>query len=77
LKVYLESEAILVNSPKRALQEAYKIGIIKEEDTALTMLDDRNLTSHTYDESGVKGVRDGIAIQYLKLFKNALERMTR
>lgn len=75
LKVYLEREGILINSPKRALQEAYKIRIIQEEDAALTMLDDRNLTSHTYDESVAKEIHDRIAGQYLKLFKGALAKM--
>lgn len=50
--VYLESEGIVCQSPKGCYREAFKAGIISEEETilALAMVDDRNLTSHTYRE---------------------------
>ena len=53
LQVYLrERDGIECYSPKSCLREAGASGLLKEEDvvTALEMVDDRNLTAHTYHE---------------------------
>ena len=53
LKYYLlEKNGIEVKSPKEAMREARNLGLLKEKETivAIQMLDDRNQTSHTYDE---------------------------
>ena len=49
-KVLMDSEGVEVLSPKKALQFAYKIGWIEDEQAWLNMLNNRNLTSHTYRE---------------------------
>jgi nucleotidyltransferase substrate binding protein (TIGR01987 family) len=54
LKAYLKAvEGIACNSPKQCFREALKVGLLSVEGTeaALTMTDDRNLTSHTYIEA--------------------------
>lgn len=45
-------EGIICNSPKSCFKEAFKTGLLSEEETVkiLEMVDDRNLTSHTYRE---------------------------
>lgn len=53
LQVHLrEREGIECYSPKSCFREAGAAGLLKEEDvvTALEMVDDRNLTAHTYHE---------------------------
>ena len=51
MKNYLEDEGIQeAKSPKSTFREAFKIGIIKDGDIWIDMLNDRNLTSHVYDE---------------------------
>lgn len=53
LKVYLnEREGIVANSPKTVFRELQSIRLLTEEETqtALEMVDDRNLTTHTYIE---------------------------
>jgi nucleotidyltransferase substrate binding protein (TIGR01987 family) len=55
LKEYLSyKEGIVCNSPKSCFREAFSVGILSEEETVsfIQMTDDRNLTSHTYDEGG-------------------------
>jgi nucleotidyltransferase substrate binding protein (TIGR01987 family) len=37
-------------SPKETLRQAYALGWIHEEKVWLDMLDDRNLSTHAYDE---------------------------
>jgi nucleotidyltransferase substrate binding protein (TIGR01987 family) len=53
LQTYLqEKEGVDCYSPKACLREAKNVGLLNEEETvvALDMVDDRNLTSHTYHE---------------------------
>lgn len=49
-KMLLDQENIEVQSPKQVLQQAYALGWIKDEKLWLQMAQDRNLTSHTYQE---------------------------
>ena len=48
-----EREGIVCNSPKKCFRELFSIGEVIEEEEAtklLEMVDDRNMTSHTYKE---------------------------
>lgn len=49
-KMLMDVEGIEALSPKKALQSAYQLGWIEDELAWLKMLNDRNLTSHTYRE---------------------------
>jgi nucleotidyltransferase substrate binding protein (TIGR01987 family) len=52
-KLYLkEIEGLDVGSPKGVLRASMEVGILADDETSLglEMVDDRNLTSHTYNE---------------------------
>ena len=51
LKLLLAHEGIEAATPRRAISEAFRTGVITDEPTWLAMLQTRNLTSHSYDES--------------------------
>ena len=69
IKQYLENEKFgEFNSPKSVIKEAYKIGLIQNGEKWLEMLDDRNLTSHTYDENVAKEIYRNIQTQYYNEF---------
>lgn len=51
LKAILESKGVEVQYPKDVLKESYQGQLIDDEAIWLSMLNDRNLTSHTYDEA--------------------------
>lgn len=51
LKDFFMSKGIVLNYLKDALKEAFQVGLIINESLWLQMLNDRNMTSHTYDES--------------------------
>lgn len=77
LKEFLyEYDGIVINSPKSCFKEAFTVGLCDEEQTVkiLEMTDDRNLTSHTYDEEIAERIYKKIP-QYLELMKNILLEM--
>ncbi len=49
LKKAMKIEGVEVNSPRQALRKAFESGYIDDIDVWFEMLEDRNLTSHTYD----------------------------
>ncbi len=65
LKLFLFEQGIIANSPKEVLKEAYRFGIITDEELFLDMLDDRNRTSHIYSENTAKGIFIRIKKNYL------------
>lgn len=47
----LREEGADCQSPKSCLREAYRLEWLMDETGWIAMLDDRNLTAHTYDET--------------------------
>jgi nucleotidyltransferase substrate binding protein (TIGR01987 family) len=47
----LARQGVEANSPKTVLQQAYRLGWLDDEQAWLQLLEDRNLTSHTYREA--------------------------
>ena len=77
LKEFLyHKEGIVCNSPKSCFRESFSIGILEEEETIsfLQMTDDRNLTSHTYDEEIAETLYKKIKNYYI-LMKKLFERI--
>ena len=46
-----EAQGVDARSPREAFKRAFALGWIHEEDVWLRMLDDRNRTTHTYNEA--------------------------
>lgn len=51
-------EGIDAASPKKVIRSCREVGVLTDEETehALKMADDRNLTTHTYDESFIESL---------------------
>lgn len=76
LKDYLKYENVGdFNSPRSVIKEAYQMRLISEGELWLDMLEDRNLTSHTYDEIVANTIRDNILNVHYKLLKNLRDTM--
>ena len=60
LKRLLEAEGIQAATPRAALRRAFQAGWIDDEEAWLEMLQNRNLTSHTYNEALAGQVYDAI-----------------
>lgn len=72
---FLKEQEIVCRSPKECLKEAFKFGLVKDDPRWLRMLEDRNLTAHTYDEEVAEEVYGRIP-EYLEILENLQKRLT-
>ncbi|MDE3058148.1 MAG: HI0074 family nucleotidyltransferase substrate-binding subunit [Bacteroidota bacterium] len=69
IQVFLREQKIICRSPKECLREAYAFGLITDDERWLQMIDDRNMTVHTYNETTADEVYSRLP-QYLELFES-------
>lgn len=78
LKDHLEAEGHLdVSSPRAALKKGFEIGLIQDGHAWLKALEDRNLTSHVYDEATAEQVLLLIRDCYAALLRQLLDEFHR
>ena len=70
MKDYLESEGFKVKSPKQAIKQAFQIEIIENGELWLSALEDRNLTSHIYDETATDAIISKIRQDYFNIISD-------
>lgn len=78
LKLYLEHQGHECGSPRAALKKAFNEGLITTPDEAdvwLQMLDDRNLTSHAYDEALARRIYQNIVKHYAPLLRRMADQI--
>lgn len=73
LKDYLESKGVEIQFPREAIKEAFSAGVIAEGETWINMLDNRNLTSHTYQEDIFHEVVNNIHRKYFPAITKLVE----
>jgi len=77
VKEYLRlKKGIIVNTPKSIFREAFVSGLLNEEETEwlLEMTDDRNMTSHTYNEETSEKIYNKLK-EYCKIINIVIERI--
>jgi nucleotidyltransferase substrate binding protein (TIGR01987 family) len=73
LKAYLRDEGFDVRSPREVLKKAFTMALLgTEEDLWLTMLNDRNSTTHLYDQTLAEAVFRRI-LNYAPAIAHALQ----
>jgi len=72
LKDFLAREGIICRSPRGCFKEAYSLGLIEDKDEWLLMLEDRNLSVHTYSEELAEEL-----YSHLKGHLNAMKQLLR
>src|SRR5947208_1125611 len=78
VRIYLkENDGLDVSSPKGALKAAFRQGLIesKDEPKFLQMLEDRNTSSHVYDELEANEIFARVRDAHLASIKALLSRM--
>jgi nucleotidyltransferase substrate binding protein (TIGR01987 family) len=79
LRIHLsENEGIEVSSPKGTLKESFRQGLIQESEEQLfvQMLEDRNLSTHLYDEHETIEIFKRVSSRHMPLLKTILSRLT-
>ena len=61
-----------INSPKAVIRQAFAYGMIEDAEGWVRLMNDRNLTSHVYDERTAEEIFRRIDTVYLALFDAAL-----
>ncbi|MEK7062787.1 MAG: HI0074 family nucleotidyltransferase substrate-binding subunit [Patescibacteria group bacterium] len=75
IQQFLRNQKIVCRSPKECLQESFKFGLVEDNPLWIKMIDDRNLTSHTYNEELADKIYNNFP-QYFNLLedlKNSIE----
>jgi nucleotidyltransferase substrate binding protein (TIGR01987 family) len=78
LKLYLERQGLDCGGPRSTLKKAFAEGLIQsaeESDLWLQMLEDRNLTSHAYDEALAARIYRHVVQDYATLLGQMSERI--
>ena len=74
LRDYLRAEGSLEQiGAKNTIRQALQFGIIQDGHTWMQAIADRNLTSHTYNETAALEVVEGIQERYFDLLKSLYE----
>jgi nucleotidyltransferase substrate binding protein (TIGR01987 family) len=76
LKAYAEESGLEAFSPRDSIRIAFQLGVIQESPEWFRMLEDRNLTSHTYNEATADSSYSHFPT-YTRLVRQALEELTR
>ncbi len=69
-KIVLSHNGIEVETPRLIIKEAFKANIIKAGQGWIDMLEDRNKTSHLYDEKQALGIYNKIKKTHFKLLED-------
>lgn len=78
LKQYLEHQGLVCGGPRATLRQAFAAGLIatpEEADAWFRMIEDRNLTSHAYDEEIAKAIYHRILRDHLPLLAGMSQRI--
>ena len=70
IKAVLQYQGIEAATPRSAIKEGFRVGIIKDGDGWIDILEDRNKTSHIYDEKEAKVIYNKIKDLHIKLLKD-------
>lgn len=75
LKIFLEGEGIECRTPKDCLKSAFRIELFHDEQVCLDMLEDRNKTTHTYDDAESQKIFQRIKEKYLVQMEGILGKL--
>jgi len=75
LKDYLESQDVEAKFPREVIKKSFHYEIIENGDTWMTMLGDRNLTVHTYDETHAAEVESKIRNAFFPAIRRLYDSM--
>ena len=72
----LREQGILCRSPNECFREAFAFGLIQDNPLWIRMMEDRNLTVHTYNEQIAQKIYGNLK-DYVPLYEELLRGLTR
>lgn len=76
LKIFLSVKGLEAKTPRDTLKEAFRLEWLDNESLFLDMLDDRNKTSHIYNEDESRKIFERISTNYLAAIGTVLDKLT-
>lgn len=73
LKRVLAYQGIVCNAPRVCIKEAFRCGMIEDDEILLDMLEDRNRSSHVYDEKTAEEIFTRIRSVYASAIERAVQ----
>ncbi len=77
IKIILAYQGIECVSPRKCIKEAFRAGMIEDDEIILDMLEDRNRSSHIYDESTAEEIFERIAKVYVPILGKIIAKIRR
>jgi nucleotidyltransferase substrate binding protein (TIGR01987 family) len=74
VKVYLGKQGVVCQSPRECLMAIFRLGLIPDSPLWLRMIEDRNLSVHTYNEKLAEDLYSRLG-EYLLLFEKLMSSM--
>ena len=75
MKDYLDAQGLIAKSPRDAIKLAFQTELVEDGHNWIKALEDRNLTSHTYDEETAEHVLASVRTVYFPLLQAFARRM--
>ena len=73
MKAILAYNGIEAATPRQAIKEGFRANIIEDGDSWIDMMEDRNKTSHIYDENQALVIYNKIKNNHFKVMENFLQ----
>ncbi len=75
LKVVLEYNKVECHSPRECVKKAFRHALIEDDELLLDMLDDRNRSSHIYDEKISREIFERIKEVYVRAIRALITKL--
>lgn len=76
MKEYIEAQGITdLRSPRDSIKKAFEMGLINDGHLWIQALENRNLTSHTYDEARTKKIVSTIEYTYIHILRDLYNKL--
>ena len=72
-KIVLQYNGIDCSSPRNCVKEAFKSGLLEDDEVILDMLEDRNKSSHIYDEQVSEEIFQRVKNVYVNYVERAVK----
>ncbi len=74
IQSYAQREGLECVSPRDCFRAAFRLGLIDKAPQWMAMVEDRNRTTHTYDEQGARAIYEALP-EYARLLRRLLEQL--